>query len=88
MILMLILKKHLMLTESISLNTGFVPESMNPYYEELMVSEYVWLVDSSNVVYPVNLKDSSFTYKTGLNDKLINYTMNFEKSFNLVNNIR
>jgi hypothetical protein len=75
-------------TESISLNTGFVPESMNPYFEELMVSEYVWLVDENDVVYPVNLKDSSFTYKTGLNDRLINYTMNFEKSFSLVNNIR
>ena len=75
-------------TESISLNTGFVPESMNPYFEELMVSEYVWLVDENDVVYPVNLKDSSFTYKTGLNDRLINYTMNFEKSFALVNNIR
>ena len=75
-------------TESISLNTGFVPESMNPYFEELMVSEYVWLIDENDVVYPVNLKDSSFTYKTGLNDRLINYTMNFEKSFSLVNNIR
>ena len=75
-------------TESISLNTGFVPESMNPYFEELMVSEYVWLIDDNDVVYPVNLKDSSFTYKTGLNDRLINYTMNFEKSFALVNNIR
>jgi len=75
-------------TESISLNSGFVPESMNPSFEELMVSEYVWLIDDNDVVYPVNLKDSSFTYKTGLNDKMINYTMNFEKSFNLVNNIR
>jgi len=75
-------------TESILLNTGFVPESMNPYFEELMVSEYVWLIDENDVVYPVNLKDSSFTYKTGLNDRLINYTMNFEKSFDLVNNIR
>jgi hypothetical protein len=75
-------------TESISLNTGFVPESMNPYFEELMVSEYVWLVDENDVVYPVNLKDSSFTKKTGLNDRLINYTMNFEKSYDLVNNIR
>jgi|GEM_PF-2435299 len=74
--------------ESINLNTGFVPESMNPYFEELMVSEHIWLVDSADVVYPVNLKDSSFTYKTGLNDKLINYTMNFEKAFDLVNNIR
>ena len=75
-------------TESISLNTGFVNELMNPYFEELMVSEYIWLTDSNNTIYPVSLKDSSFTYKTGLNDRLINYTMNFEKSFSLVNNIR
>ena len=38
--------------------------------------------------YPVNLKESSFTKKTGLNDKMINYTMSFEKSFSIVNNIR
>jgi len=75
-------------TESVVLNTGFVNELMNPYFEELMVSEYIWLTDSSANIYPVNLKDSSFTYKTGLNDRLINYTMNFEKSFSLVNNIR
>ena len=75
-------------TESVVLNTGFVNELMNPYFEELMVSEYIWLTDSNANIYPVNLKDSSFTYKTGLNDRLINYTMNFEKSFSLVNNIR
>ena len=66
-------------TESISLNTGFVSELMNPYFEELMVSEYMWLTDSSNVVYPVNLKESSFAKKTGLNEGLINYTMNFRE---------
>jgi hypothetical protein len=75
-------------TESIVLNSGFVNELMNPFFEELMVSENIWLTDSDNVIYPVNLKDSSFTKKTGLNDRLINYTMNFEKSFALVNNIR
>tara|TARA_R100000734_G_scaffold14928_1_gene11046 strand:- start:2430 stop:3566 length:1137 start_codon:yes stop_codon:yes gene_type:complete len=75
-------------TESIQLNSGFVDERMNSYFEELMVSEYIWLTDDQNVVYPVTLKDSNFTYKTGLNDRLINYTMNFEKAFNLVNNIR
>ena len=53
-----------------------------------MVSENIWLTDSDNVIYPVNLKESSFTFKTALNDKLINYTMNFEKAFDLVNNIR
>lgn len=75
-------------TESIVLNTGFVNELMNPYFEELMVSEYIWLTDSSANIFPVNLKDSSFAKKTGLNDRLINYTMSFEKSFSLVNNIR
>jgi len=75
-------------TESIVLNTGFVNELMNPYFEELMVSEYIWLTDSSANIFPVNLKESSFAKKTGLNDRLINYTMSFEKSFALVNNIR
>ena len=75
-------------TESIVLNTGFVNELMNPYFEELMVSEYIWLTDSSANIFPVNLKESSFAKKTGLNDRLINYTMSFEKSFALINNIR
>ena len=75
-------------TESVVLNTGFVNELMNPYFEELMVSEYVWLTDSSANIFPVNLKESSFAKKTGLNDRLINYTMSFDKSFSLVNNIR
>ena len=75
-------------TESVVLNTGYVNELMNPYFEELMVSEYIWLTDSSANIFPVNLKESSFNKKTGLNDGLINYTMNFEKSFSLINNIR
>jgi hypothetical protein len=75
-------------TESVVLNTGFVNELMNPYFEELMVSEYIWLTDSSANIFPVNLKESSFAKKTSLNDRLINYTMSFDKSFSLVNNIR
>ena len=74
--------------ESILLNTGFVDERMNVYFEELMVSEYIWLTDDQDDIYPVTLKDSNFTYRTGLNDRLINYTMNFEKAFDFVNNIR
>jgi len=74
--------------ESIVLNSGYVSELNNSYFEELMVSEYVWLTDSNDVIYPVNLKESSFNKKTGLNDGLINYTMSFEKSFSIVNNIR
>ena len=74
--------------ETLQLNTGFVSELMNETFKELLVSEYVYLTDSSGSRYPVNLKDSSLTYKTGLNDKLINYTMSFEKSFSYINNVR
>ncbi len=74
--------------ESLQLNTGFVNEAMNLTFQELMTSEYVWLTDSDNNVMPVVLKDSSMTYKTGLNDKMINYTMSFEKSFSYINNVR
>ena len=74
--------------ESLQLNTGFVNEAMNPTFQELLVSEYVWLTDSANNKFPVNLKDSSLTYKTGLVDKMINYTMSFEKSFSYINNVR
>ena len=74
--------------ESVVLNSGFVDERMNAYFEELMVSEYIWLTDDQNVIYPVCITDTNFTRKTGLNDRLINYTMNFEKAFDFVNNIR
>ena len=74
--------------ESIQLNTGFVKQDMNSSFQELMVSEYIWLTDSDSVIFPVKLKDTSFTTKTSLNDRMINYTMNFEMAFAYVNNIR
>ena len=75
-------------TQSITLNSGFVGECRNPSFEELMVSEYIWLVNPRGIIQPVNLKESSFAKKTGLNDGLINYTMTFDISAKLVNNIR
>ena len=75
-------------TQSITLNSGFVGECRNPSFEELMVSEYIWLVNPQGIIQPVNLKESSFAKKTGLNDGLINYTMSFDISAKLVNNIR
>ena len=73
--------------ENLVLNTGFVSESMNETFKELLMSEHVYLTDSSNT-FPVNITDSNFIYKTSVNDRLINYTMNFEKSFSYINNVR
>ena len=74
--------------ESVTLNTGFVNEGMNESFKELMVSEHIWLTNNAGIVFPATLKDSSFTTKTSRNDRMINYTMNFEMAFDLVNNIR
>ena len=73
--------------KSISLNTGFVGEEYNEAIEELLLSENVW-VRWENKTLPILPKTKSLTYKTGLNDKTINYTVNFEFAFSKINNIR
>jgi len=73
-------------SESIVLNSGFVNENMNPSFEELLVSDTVWMTKDSTV-FPMVVKDSSFSFKTGVNDKLINYTINFDYAFDLINNV-
>ena len=72
--------------EALVLNSGFVSESMNDSFKELLLSQYVWVVRSGDTL-PVNVVDSSFTYKTALNDRLINYTLNFKYAFDTINNI-
>lgn len=72
--------------EMLVLNSGFVTESMNDTFKELLLSQYVWMVRDGSTL-PVNIKESSFTYKTGLNDRLINYTINLQYAFDTINNI-
>ena len=75
-------------SETISLSSGFVPESYNDVFKQLMLSETVWLNNEHNQVLPINIKTSSISYKTQVNDKLIEYTINFENSYNVLNDIR
>ncbi len=74
--------------ESISLSSGFVNESFNEVFKQLMLSEKVWITDENNQVLPINIKTSNIAYKTSLNDKLIEYTIEFDNSYNVLNNIR
>ena len=74
--------------QSIVLNSGFYPEAYNEAFEQLLLSEFVWMTKTgSSTIYPMVVNDSSFTYKTSLNDKLINYTINFDYAYNLINNV-
>ena len=77
---------NIMGNESIVLNTGYVLEAMNDSFKELLLSQYVWMLRGA-VTYPMNVKDSNIAYKTALNDRLINYTINFSYSFDTINNV-
>jgi hypothetical protein len=72
--------------EKIVVNTDFLPEEYNLLFKELMLSEQIYL-EQGETVLPVNLNKKSFAYKTKLNDKLIQYSMDFEYSFKTINNI-
>ena len=79
---------------SISLSSGYYPEWANQWFEQLLLSEQVWLTrtdpfdSSADEVVPVNVKKNSMIQKTSLNDKLIDYTFDFDMSFDYINNIR
>ena len=73
--------------KSLTLNTGFLKEEYNETIRQLMQSEDVWIRDG-NITLPVSVKDSSFSYKTHLNDKLVNYTVQFDYAFDGINSVR
>jgi len=76
------------------LSSGYYPEFANQYFEELLLSEYVWMErpkkedPSTNEIIPVKVKTSSMAFKTSLNDRLVEYSINFEEAFDYINNIR
>ena len=76
-----------------TLSSGYYPEYANQFFEELLLSEYVWLdlatLSSARVnVIPVKVKTSTVAFKTSVNDRLIEYTIEFEEAFDYINNIR
>ena len=77
--------------ESVTLSSGYLSEEYNEVFKQLLLSEKVWvtnLTDTEEQVLPINVKTSDITYKTSLNDKLVEYTFEFDKSFDTINNIR
>jgi len=76
--------------EKISMNTDFVNESESEWFEELINSPEVYILEGFQVdadlsspntyVTPVRLITSNYTRKTVANDKLMQYTFEVEKS--------
>lgn len=68
--------------QSVILNTGFVPENYSDLIQDLLLSETV-LLDNK----PANVKTQATDLKSSLKDNNINYTIEFEYAYNLINNV-
>ena len=76
--------------ESITLNTNYISEDYNEVIKQLMMSEQVWitkLTDTEEVL-AVIPKTQNVTYKTSLNDRLVQYTVDFDYAFDKINTVR
>ena len=74
-----------------TLSSGYYPEFANEQFEELLLSEFIWwstFKKGSGIIIPVKVKTSSVAFKTSVNDRLIEYTIEFEEAFDYINNIR
>ena len=64
---------------------------MNEIFTQLLLSERIWshntIVNGKIEFIPLNIKSKQISYKTQLNERLINYEIKFEYSYNEINNI-
>jgi len=73
--------------QSLTLNSGYYPESNNEVFEQLFLSEKVWIEYKTKTL-GVNIESKTFNYKNSLTDGLINYTIDVSFAFDTINNIR
>lgn len=72
---------------SITMNSGYLPESSNETIQELLLSEYVYIVNADDSLTPINIKDTSKTFSTRVNDKVINHTVTAEYAYSQINRV-
>lgn len=71
----------------ITINTGYVDESYNELMQEVMQSEKVW-IEQDTIVRPVIVTSNSLTFKTSVNDKLVDYSLELDYAYDEIQNIR
>ena len=72
--------------EGFNVQSGWVDEEMNDTFKQLLLSDEVWQYKDSSFI-PLNVKSKTISYKTQTIDRLIQYDIDFEYSFNAINNI-
>ena len=77
--------------KNITMNTGFVTEDHNEVIKQLLNTEYCWIHENKfGSVKPTPVKPTSldFNEKLEVNEKLINFTLQFEYTHNFIQDIR
>ena len=74
--------------QSISVNSFWIPEDYNDILKQLLVSDEIyWVYDEANaLVRPLTIATQNITFKTGVNDHLIQYAFefNFGQAYKLI----
>ena len=73
--------------QNLTLNSGYYPESNNELFKQLILSERVW-IEYDNKTLPILITSNSLGFKTSLNDRLIDYTIQVEFAYQTINNVR
>ena len=84
---------NIVANEEMTVNSDYLPEYYNEVFTELLLSDQVWAYikpfsTNSFTAIPINITNSDLTYKTQVNDRLINFSFSFKMSYDYINNIR
>ena len=82
--------------QSLTINSGYVPDDFNQLIEEIYVSSRVWINGAAIggdanvrvIYYPVIVESKSVTFQTSLNDRLANYQLQLIYAYDRINTIR
>ncbi|NQW36883.1 MAG: hypothetical protein HQ471_07760 [Flavobacteriales bacterium] len=69
-----------------AINSGFILETNNEDFKQLMLSERVW-VRNGILFTPINIQSKTITYQNRKNNRLINYAFDMGYSYNEINNV-
>jgi hypothetical protein len=67
-------------TEVLECNTDYIEQGYNDLFKQMLVADEIyWLYDqTNNLVKPLTIQTNSLQFKTGVNNKLIQYTITFD----------
>lgn len=69
------------------MNTGFLPEDYNKVITELLLTEDCWITEDGDIK-PVIPRTSTFEEKNSVNEKLINFEVEFEYANGVIQSVR